>query len=120
MILNLVGIYLAYYTIRLVYLLCLEIYVLLSCGLFGCVKRRDNLKQKLIWGELIKLCLEGTIELLIATYFTLSAGLKTPSGEGISYCIAIFLMFSFFLLIPYSFRHIMSYDTKIIERKDFQ
>jgi len=67
--------------------------------------------------DLFALYLEPIIEWNIASYLSLKAGLKSPAGEFISYCIGLISAIVILMVIPMSMGYIITSDEKKLRTK---
>jgi len=59
-----------------------------------------NLKKSLFWGEILIMCIEGYIELLIAGYINATFHLNSTNGEVTAKYVAFYCLITSLVVMP--------------------
>ena len=110
----------------LFYVFCQYVIFLILIIVTKCVKFRKlskfkkNLKETLVFSELIVIYKETYIELLIASFLVLNARLTETNGEIISMIMAIVSIVILLIGLPASLTYIMTKKIKRLESEHFK
>ena len=74
-----------------------------ASNIFGGLKKSmRNLKNNLIYGEIIKIMVEAYFEFLISGYLAYEAGIMTTDGEVISTLLSYLVLSISLILMPFT------------------
>ena len=69
----------------------------------------------MFFSELHAIYIEASLEIMIASYFTIVVGETSPLGEGLSFILAAFSAFVYLILLPIQFFIVWIHAMGLIE-----